>query len=166
VPIAVNLSVVQLARGLPDLVAGALAAAGLEAGALELEITESLLMKNVEENIATLRQLSDAGVRIAIDDFGTGYSSLGYLRRFKLDTLKVDQTFVRDIESSEDGVAIVRAVVALAKSLKLKVVAEGVENDAQVELLRRLHCDEWQGYRAGQPLPSKSFQERYFGGAA
>ena len=164
VPISVNLSVLQFTRALTGQVQGALETEGLEAGMLELEITESLLMKNVEDNVAMLRALSQAGVRIAIDDFGTGYSSLSYLRRLKIDTLKVDQTFVREIESSADDVAIVQAIVALARSLKLTVIAEGVERDGQLEILRELRCDEWQGHRAGKPLAAVPFEERFLRG--
>jgi diguanylate cyclase (GGDEF)-like protein/PAS domain S-box-containing protein len=166
VPVSVNLSVLQFTRGLTSQVQSALESEGLEAGMLELEITESLLMKNVEDNVAMLRALSHAGVRIAIDDFGTGYSSLSYLRRLKIDTLKVDQTFVREIETSADDVAIVQAIVALARSLKLNVIAEGVERDGQLEILRELRCDEWQGHRAGKPLAAAAFEARFLGSEA
>jgi diguanylate cyclase (GGDEF)-like protein len=161
VQVSVNLSVLQFTRGLTAMVEEALRAEGLQPALLELEITESLLMRNVEANVATLRTLSQAGVRIAIDDFGTGYSSLGYLRRFKIDTLKVDQTFVREIESSADDIAIVRAIIALARSLKLRVIAEGVESKGQLDALRELDCDEWQGHYAGQPLTANAFEARY-----
>ncbi len=165
VPVSVNLSVLQFTRALTSQVQGALEEAGLDAELLELEITESLLMKNVEDNVAMLRALSESGVRIAIDDFGTGYSSLSYLRRLKIDTLKVDQTFVRDIEASADDVAIVQAIVALARSLKLTVIAEGVEREGQLAVLRTLNCDEWQGHHAGKPLAAPEFEERFLGAA-
>jgi len=161
VPMAVNLSVGQLNKGLTRTVSDALAGAGLAPSLLELEVTESMLMKNAEENIHVLRQLSDSGVTIAIDDFGTGYSSLAYLRRFQVDTLKIDQSFVRDVDTNLDDAAIVEAIVALGHSLKLNVVAEGVETEEQKQQLLKLKCDQCQGYLFGQPVPALEFEQRY-----
>jgi diguanylate cyclase (GGDEF)-like protein/PAS domain S-box-containing protein len=161
IPIAVNLSVGQFNKSLTRTVHEALTHAGLEARLLELEITESMLMKNVDENIDILRQLSDLGVNIAIDDFGTGYSSLAYLRRLRIDTLKIDQSFVRDVETSLDDAAIIEAIVALGHSLKLTVIAEGVEFAEQKRILQELNCDQCQGYLFSKPLPAEEFEARF-----
>jgi diguanylate cyclase (GGDEF)-like protein/PAS domain S-box-containing protein len=161
IAMAVNLSVGQFNKSLPRTVRDALVAADLPSEALELEITESMLMNNVDENIDMLRQLSDLGVTIAIDDFGTGYSSLAYLRRFQVDTLKIDQSFVRDVETSLDDAAIIEAIIALGHSLKLEVVAEGVETIEQKRLLAGLHCDQYQGFLNGPPVPAATFEQRY-----
>ena len=161
VPMAVNLSVGQFNKGLTRTVSDALAAAGLPPQLLELEVTESMLMKNVDENIDVLRKLSDFGVTIAIDDFGTGYSSLAYLRRFQVDTLKIDQSFVRDVDTNLDDAAIVEAIIALGHSLKLNVVAEGVETEEQKQQLLKLKCDQCQGYLFGEPVPALEFEQRY-----
>ena len=161
VPVAVNLSVGQFNKGLARTVRDALADAGVGADALELEITESMLMTNADDNIETLRQLSALGVAIAIDDFGTGYSSLAYLRRFHVDTLKIDQTFVREVENNLDDAAIIEAIIALGHSLKLTVVAEGVETAKQRQLLADLQCDQCQGFLFCEPLPAETFETRY-----
>ncbi len=161
IPMAVNLSVGQFNRGLTRTVRDALANASLAPALLELEITESVLMKNVDENIDVLRRLSDLGVSIAIDDFGTGYSSLAYLRRFHVDTLKIDQSFVRDVDSNLDDAAIIEAIVALGHSLKLTVVAEGVETEAQKRQLLELKCDQCQGFLFGEPVSAAQFEARY-----
>ena len=160
-PMAVNLSVGQFSKGLTRIVRDALANAGLAPASLELEITESMLMKNVDENIDMLRRLSDLGVTIAIDDFGTGYSSLAYLRRFHVDTLKIDQSFVREIDTNLDDAAIVEAIIALGHSLKLTVVAEGVETPQQRQQLLELNCDQCQGFLFGAPIPAAEFEARY-----
>jgi diguanylate cyclase (GGDEF)-like protein len=155
VPVAVNLSAVQLLHDdLVDVVRSALAAAGLEGECLELELTESSVMLNPEKSIRTLEQLRGLGCRLCIDDFGTGYSSLGYLRRFSIDKLKVDRSFVRDLLVSRIDQSIVRAIVALAHGLQLQVVAEGIESAEQLELVRALGCDQWQGYLWAPPLPA------------
>ncbi len=166
VPIAVNLSVGQFNKTLARSVHDALNTSGLPASALELEITESLLMRNVDEHANTLRQLSEMGVKVAIDDFGTGYSSLAYLRRLHIDTLKIDQSFVRDVETSLDDAAIIGAIVAMAKSLKLNVVAEGVETALQQRILRELACDQGQGFFFSEPLPAAEFEARFLAGRA
>ncbi len=154
--VAVNLSTRQfMETGLTDLVARTLKESGLEAGRLELEITESQLMKDVHGAIETLEGLKDLGVKIAVDDFGTGYSSLNYLKRFPIDRLKIDQSFVQDVVNDPDDAAITRAIVTLAHSLNLEVVAEGVETNEQIAFLRERKCDEVQGFLLGRPLPPK-----------
>lgn len=156
--ISVNVSAVQL--GQPQLlnqVAGALEQTGLDPARLELEITESVLMQDAESSIDTLRALKNMGIRISVDDFGTGYSSLSYLKRFPIDVLKIDRSFTRDIVADPDNSAIVAAIVALARSLKLSVLAEGVELPEQLEILRRENCDRVQGYFFGRPLDPDGF---------
>ena len=118
---------------------------------IELEITESLIMENVDQSIKIMTQLKDMGFALAIDDFGTGYSSLSYLKKFPIDTLKVDQAFVRNLEKDEDDQSIVRAIVDLAKHLNLKTVAEGVETQGQWQFLKDLDCDYIQGYLFSKP---------------
>jgi EAL domain-containing protein (putative c-di-GMP-specific phosphodiesterase class I) len=160
--ISVNLSVEQLTDGerLLRAVSESLHVACLEASCLELELTESHLMKEVEEKAAILQRLGELGVGIAIDDFGTGYSSLSYLKRLPVDAIKIDSSFVRDIEDPNDE-AIIRAILAMAHSLKLSVVAEGVETAAQFESLRALGCDEYQGFHESPALAAADFEERY-----
>jgi EAL domain-containing protein (putative c-di-GMP-specific phosphodiesterase class I) len=119
-----------------------------------MELTESMVMEDSEASLATLASLGAMGVRVAIDDFGTGHSSLSYLKRFSVDTLKIDRSFVHDIPDDAEDSAIARAVVALGHSLQLRVVAEGVETEAQAEFLRSLGCDEMQGYLLSRPLPA------------
>jgi predicted signal transduction protein with EAL and GGDEF domain len=147
--VAVNLSPQQFRQ--PDLVE--LVARTLRAHALELEITESSLMHNVAEVTSTLKQLTALGVRLAIDDFGTGYSSLSYLRHFPVHKLKIDQSFVRDIGSDERGMGVVITIIALAKTLGLDVIAEGVETQAQLDRLTNEGCSYVQGYLFSKPLP-------------
>ena len=150
--VAVNLSVQQIERDrLAPMVAGILAGSGLAGERLELEVTESLLMRDAEEALVVLLDLRKRGVRLAIDDFGTGYSSLGYLRRLPVQRLKIDQSFVRDIGRDKGGEAIVRAVIALAHSLGMDTVAEGVETQCQADFLRAEASDIGQGYLYSQP---------------
>ena len=157
--VAVNLSSRQFSEaGLADLVGGALREAGLAASCLELELTESLVMDDVELAIATMRELKAMGVQLAIDDFGTGYSSLAYLRRFPVDVLKIDQSFVRDIEHDADSASVVAAIVSLSHDLGMRVIAEGVETPAQRDFLLQRGCDEVQGYLFGKPLPAPEFE--------
>lgn len=152
--VAVNLSVRQFMQpDLADIVSQSLAETGLAAGYLELELTENLLMQDVEQAIKTMDTLKAIGVRLAIDDFGTGYSSLNYLRRFPIDQLKIDGSFVQNITSDSNNAAIALAVVSMAHSLKLRVVAEGVETSSQEAFLRSKLCDEIQGFYISRPLP-------------
>lgn len=160
IPVAVNLSALQFRQNnLTEQVAGALSEVGLEPRWLELEITESAVMRNAEEAIATLRSLKQMGVKISIDDFGTGYSSLSHLKRFPLDKLKIDQSFVRDIATDPDNAAIVAAIIGLAHSLKLDSIAEGVETREQLDLLTSLGCPEIQGYFYSRPVPADQFRQ-------
>jgi diguanylate cyclase (GGDEF)-like protein len=155
---AVNLSARQFRQdSLIDTVRGALAAARLEPRYLELELTESAVMQDAESSVQIMRRLSDLGLRISVDDFGTGYSSLSYLRRLPLDKLKIDRSFIREIVTSRDDAEIVRAIVSLAHSLHLKVIAEGVETEEQLAFLRSLACDQYQGYLCSPPLPAEQF---------
>jgi diguanylate cyclase (GGDEF)-like protein len=146
-PVAVNLSARQFRMpGLDRAIAAIVAEAGIEAGLLEVELTESLLMHDPEETVKTLGNLERYGVRLAVDDFGTGYSSLMYLKRFPIDSLKIDRAFVSDATNNPEDAAIVRAIIDLGHSLGLKVVAEGVETQAQLDFLRECRCDEMQGF--------------------
>ncbi len=152
--VAVNLSARQFTQ--PDLIGNiitTLQRTGLPADRLKLEITESLLMEDVEKVIVILRALKDIGVKIAIDDFGTGYSSLSYLKRFPLDFLKIDRSFIRDIQSDPDDAAITLAILAMAHSMRLDVIAEGVETDEQLAFLHAHHCKEVQGFYFSPPRP-------------
>jgi diguanylate cyclase (GGDEF)-like protein len=152
-PVAVNLSARQFhdERLVAD-VAGILAAAGLAPGELELEITESTVMQNPDQAAALMGEMRRLGVRLAMDDFGIGYSSIGQLKRFPIDSLKLDRTFVRDLPEDINDVAITRAVIAMAHTLRIGVIAEGVERQAQLDLLRAEGCDEYQGYLCQPPL--------------
>ncbi len=151
--VAVNLSPRQFRdRNLIQKVGDILARTQLDPKFLELEITESLAMKDVDAVVAKLRELKSLGLQMAIDDFGTGYSSLSYLRRFPIDRLKIDQSFTREVNSSTDGAAIARAVIQLGHALDLRVIAEGVETEAQLQFLRDNGCDEIQGYYFSRPL--------------
>ncbi len=152
--VAVNLSAIQFHQ--PELVkelAAILWSTGAPAEALELEITETMVMRDPERAVGVMTELRAMGVRLSIDDFGTGHSSLGYLKRFPIDRLKVDRSFVRDLPHNGDDVAITRAVIALAHSLKMTVVAEGVEHQQQFDLLREQGCDEFQGFYCRPPMP-------------
>lgn len=156
VPVAVNLSAKQFQQ--PDIssrVEFALDSIGLDAQYLELELTESMSMLNPEKSIAIMQTFKDLGITLTIDDFGTGYSNLSYLKRFPVDKLKLDQSFVRDITQSAEALAISQAVLAVAHNLGLKVVAEGVETESQLNLLTRNHCDEIQGFYFSRPLPAE-----------
>jgi diguanylate cyclase (GGDEF)-like protein len=155
IKVAVNLSPAQFKGGdISQLVASVLGSSGLSAKRLELEITESLLMQNHEELSAALHHLRSLGVRIAMDDFGTGYSSLSYLLRFPIDKIKIDRTFVKDITTNDNSVAIVRAVASLGRSLGITITAEGVETMEQLEVVRQEGCLEIQGYFISPPLPA------------
>ena len=153
--ISVNLSPVQFRNPkLHEVVVGALTKSGLERDGLELEVTESMLMNDPKVTIATLRKLKEAGLKISIDDFGTGYSSLSYLKQFPIDSLKIDRSFVRDVTSNPDDAAIATAIILMGHSLKLNVVAEGVETESQLAFLRVLQCNEVQGFLFSPPVPA------------
>ncbi len=155
--IAVNLSALQFRQpDLADVILNILKEYGLDSSLepLELELTESLLMKSVNQTITTLNKLRDRGIVFSIDDFGTGYSSLSYLTRFPISSLKIDQSFVRDLVSHSDDASIVSAVIALGHSLGMNVIAEGVETKEQMHYLRKMKCDEMQGYLFSRPVPA------------
>jgi EAL domain-containing protein (putative c-di-GMP-specific phosphodiesterase class I) len=157
--IAVNISAVQFHQpDLIDTVREALEAARLDPRCLEIELTESCVMSNPEESIEVLKELSRMGVLVSVDDFGTGYSSMSHLRRFPIDKLKIDKTFVAEMDSRADDASIVQAIVSLAHGLKLKVVAEGVETLAQLDALKALGCDQYQGFHFSRALPPDEFE--------
>jgi EAL domain-containing protein (putative c-di-GMP-specific phosphodiesterase class I) len=154
VAVAVNLSPVQFKnQNLALLIVSALADSGLPARRLELEITEAVLLQNNEPTLATLHQLRDLGVRVAMDDFGTGYSSLSYLRSFPFDKIKIDRSFINDIADKDESGAIVQAVTSLASRLNMATTAEGVETEAQLQMIQALGCTEMQGYLYSRPVP-------------
>ena len=159
VHLSVNVSGIQFfVGGLEEEVLRAIKEHDISPELLELELTESSLMSNAEETITVLQNLKALGIKISIDDFGTGYSSLAYLKRFPIDKLKIDIAFVREVTSNPDDAAIVLAIINMAHSLKLDVIAEGVEKDAQLAYLRRHGCDEMQGYYFSRPLPENEFE--------
>jgi EAL domain-containing protein (putative c-di-GMP-specific phosphodiesterase class I) len=158
--VAVNVSVQQFARA--DFVESVLRTLwqyGVKPEQLELEITETLLMRNVDDTTACMKRFRAAGVTLSIDDFGTGYSSLGYLRQFPVDALKIDRSFVKDLHTSDDDAAICAAIIAMARELKLKVIAEGVANVEQLEFLRKHGCDQVQGYLISEPIPVAKLEQ-------
>ncbi len=158
--VSVNLSGVQLENGnIIQQVRQVLAETHIDPSLLELEITESTIMQHPERVIEVLKKLKEMGVQLSVDDFGTGYSSLNYLKRFPIDSLKIDAAFVRDVETDPDDRAIIQSIIALAKSMRLKVVAEGVETRQQFELLRSMGCDYIQGYFIGRPVSSEEFEQ-------
>ena len=156
VRVSVNLSVYQLRQGkLLSLVRQVLEDTGLPGPLLELELTETRLFDSVEHVISIFRQLQVLGVKMTIDDFGTGYSSLSYLKRFPVDYVKIDQAFIRGLEEGEQDAAIIQAIISMAHQLKLQVIAEGVETQAQLNFLRAHGCDEVQGYLISEPLSAQ-----------
>ena len=160
VPVAVNVSAVQFRQqGFRELIRSVLEETGLDAKYLELELTESLLLNNADVMFSILQELRDMGVKLAIDDFGTGYSSLGYLRQFQVNRLKIDRSFVRDVAVNPDDAAITTAIIGMAKALNLEVLAEGVENEAQLSFLRDQHCYEIQGYYFSKPVAVERMAE-------
>jgi EAL domain-containing protein (putative c-di-GMP-specific phosphodiesterase class I) len=128
-------------------------------------VTEGVIMDNAQANIETLSALKGMGVKLSIDDFGTGYSSLSYLSRFPLDELKIDRSFIMQIKGADDRAAIVTAIIAMAHSLGLTVVAEGIETEPQLAFLEAQGCDEYQGYYKSKPLPAADFTQRFLAGA-
>jgi EAL domain-containing protein (putative c-di-GMP-specific phosphodiesterase class I) len=161
VPVAINLSAQQLLQSdLPALVRGNLEAADIDPGLLELELTESMLMRNIDRTIDILSRLRKMGVSLAIDDFGTGYSSLSYLKQFEVNFLKIDKSFVADFQNAEVGGTIAVAIIELAHTLGIKVVAEGVETDEQHRLLLSHGCDLFQGHLFGRPITASDFAKK------
>jgi len=160
---AVNISVGQVRDGdrLYEAVERAVKRSGIDPASLELELTESHLMQDIPENASLLTRLGELGVGISIDDFGTGYSSLSYLKKLPVDSIKIDSSFVRDMQEDPNDQAIIRAILAMAHSLRLSVVAEGVETPAQLEALRALGCDEYQGFLESRALSAADFEKRY-----
>jgi EAL domain-containing protein (putative c-di-GMP-specific phosphodiesterase class I) len=157
VKVAVNLSPRQFyQKDLLPMIRASVEQSGIGAGSLELEITESALMSREQEVDRLMREIRALGIALSIDDFGTGYSSLAYLKRFPVQRLKVDRAFIRDLGKDEDSDAIVRSIVNLADGLKLDVVAEGVETEAQLDILRAMACDEYQGFLFSTPVDAAS----------
>jgi len=160
VPIAVNISVNQFQnRKIIEDIIVILKETGLDPKNLEIEITENIIMKETEYIIESLKQLKQLGVKIAIDDFGTEYSSLNYIKQLPVDKIKIDISFVRGININHKDEAIIKVIIALAKNLELKVIAEGAETKEQIEFLRKEGCDEIQGYYYYKPMPAKQIEE-------
>jgi len=160
VPISINLSALQLREpGLCATLAEALRQHTVDPEQIELELTESILMDNVADTIAVLRDIKALGCAISIDDFGSGYSSLNYLYRFPIDRLKIDRTFIQSMHSAPKNLAVINAIIGLGHTLGLKVVAEGVEHAADAAQLRAAGCDELQGFHYSRPLPAQQAQQ-------
>lgn len=157
--IAVNVSAREFTVSLPERIEQALSKHQISSGWLELEITESMLMQNAEDVVAIMSQITALGVTLALDDFGTGFSSLSYLKRFPIDTLKIDRSFIQGIPDDVDDCAIASAIISMAKQMKHKVIAEGVENNEQFAFLQKMGCDEIQGYLFSRPLDADKFSE-------
>jgi len=156
--VAVNVSAAQFKQdGLAARIEQILRDTGVSAHHLELEITETVAMQSADAAIQTLRRFKNLGISISIDDFGTGYSSLSYLKRFPIDTLKIDRSFVRDISVDSDDAAIVQAIASLGRTLKLRIIAEGVETREQFEYLSAQGCDRMQGYYFSKPIEAADF---------
>ena len=158
VPVSVNVSSLEFRSG--DFIGGLvtfLTETRLDPSYLELELAETVLMQRIESTSSVLRALKSIGVRLAVDDFGTGYSSLSYLKKFPIDSLKIDRSFVRDITADTDDATIVSAVITMAKSLKKCVIAEGVETEDQIRFLQAYGCDEAQGFYFSRPIPGEHF---------
>jgi len=153
VRVAVNLSANQLEDdNIVDTLIGILAENDIPANMLEIEITENILMKDIENGINKLNRISRHGVKIAIDDFGTGYSSLNYLKKLPIDTLKIDRSFIHDMQNNEEDSSIIRAIIAMARGLNLNIISEGVETQEQMEQLRAWRCKNMQGFLFGRPI--------------
>jgi len=161
IQIAVNVSALQFQQAhFVDTVAHALRASGLPPALLELELTESVLLRDADEALARMQALAALGVCMSIDDFGTGYSSLGYLKRFPIQRLKIDRSFVKGLPGDASDAGIVNAIIQMGRALRLQVIAEGVETDAQRDFLARVGCDEFQGYLFAEALEPRRFEER------
>ncbi len=160
--LAINLSAKQFRqKNMAEIIAEVLKETGVDSRFLGIEITESMLVHNIEEVADTLLKLSNMGLEISIDDFGTGYSSLSYLKRFPIDKLKIDKSFVDDIATHPDDAAIVKAIIAMAHGLSMKIVTEGVETQAQLDFLRRYGCEQYQGYIFSIPLPAADIVKKF-----
>ena len=157
IKISVNLSARQMQPGLTDVVATILHETKLESKYLELELTENILLDNIEKSISILQELTSMGIKISIDDFGTGYSSLSYLQRLPIHTLKIDRSFLSDVQNKDDEAPIITTIIGMAKNLKLNVIAEGIETDQQLEFLDKHQCDQAQGYYFSRPVPIEEF---------
>jgi EAL domain-containing protein (putative c-di-GMP-specific phosphodiesterase class I) len=158
--IAVNLSARQLREiSFVSVLQKVLHEAGVGPEGIEIEITESMIMSDTDSAIAALTELHGLGVRVAMDDFGTGYSSLSYLRKFPIDTIKIDGSFVADISTSADDAEIVRTIISMGQTLNKTIVAEGVETEEQLQLLRNFKCDQVQGYLFSRPVPGNELTE-------
>jgi EAL domain-containing protein (putative c-di-GMP-specific phosphodiesterase class I) len=161
IPIAVNVSALQFQQAhFVDRVASVLAVSGLPPPLLELELTESILVHDADEALHRLHALAKLGVKMSIDDFGTGYSSLAYLKKFPIDKLKIDRSFVSGLPSDESDAGIVRAILQMARAMNMKVIAEGVETEAQRQFLLEAGCDEFQGWLFAPALDALSFEQR------
>jgi EAL domain-containing protein (putative c-di-GMP-specific phosphodiesterase class I) len=163
VRVGINLSPSQLQSGdLAKSVADMLDATGLSPGLLELEVTEDILLQDEARVLETFQRIQQLGVRVVFDDFGTGYASLSYLKKFPLDGLKIDKSFVFELLTDSDDAAIVNSTVGLSKQLGLSVIAEGIENRASADLLLTMGCEEGQGYFFGKPMPVAEFEAKWF----
>jgi EAL domain-containing protein (putative c-di-GMP-specific phosphodiesterase class I) len=161
-PVAVNISTLQLQHGdFAERVLGILEKTGHDPALLELEFTETILIQDIDHVLGQVRRLKAAGISVAIDDFGTGYSSLSYLKRLDVDRLKIDRSFIRDISTDPDDAAIVRAIIQMARSLRLKTLAEGAETTEQTRFLLAEGCDEAQGFLYSRPLSAEAFADLY-----
>jgi EAL domain-containing protein (putative c-di-GMP-specific phosphodiesterase class I) len=159
-PVSVNVSPKQLQRvNLAQLLTQILTQYDLPAQALEIEITESSMMDNLEVSQQQLQAIKDLGMKILVDDFGTGYSSLSLLKKFEVDVLKVDKSFIEDVPRDSEDCALVQAVISMAQSLKMEVVAEGIETEEQMAFLKNLGCHEGQGYYFSKPVQAKEFTQ-------
>lgn len=160
--IAVNLSAIQFKqKDLIEIIKNAIEETNIDPSLIELEITEGVMMSDIDETVKKIQELVDMGFQIAIDDFGTGYSSLSYLRRLPIHKLKIDQSFVKDLHNSEDSKDIIRCIIGMAKGLRLDVIAEGIEDDEQLQFLNQLGCDEGQGYYFSKPVSASEFEKIY-----
>jgi EAL domain-containing protein (putative c-di-GMP-specific phosphodiesterase class I) len=160
-PVAVNVSALQFQQSqFAETVAHALRASGLPPALLELELTESILLRDAEEALRRLQSLAALGVGMSIDDFGTGYSSLGYLKRFPIQRLKIDRSFIQGLPGDASDAGIVNAIIQMGQALRLHVIAEGVETEAQRDFLRRAGCDEFQGFLYAPALAAADFEDR------
>jgi EAL domain-containing protein (putative c-di-GMP-specific phosphodiesterase class I) len=162
IPLSVNVSANHFhADGLIDDVFRAVSDTGISARSLEMEITESILMHDLDNTAVALKKLKDAGVQLSVDDFGTGYSSLSYLKKLPIDTIKIDRSFVENVHVDKDDAAICAAILAMARKLGLKVVAEGVELKEQLEFLKRQSCDQMQGFLFSQAVSATEFEKLF-----